>query len=287
MQLKNKYYYFKKAIKQEVCQKIILAGLNKLEQTKIEKGYTEAFTFDGLQAKNKSKSDVTQDDKTRDQLKKEGIDNNKILVRDSTVSWLKEDWMYELFIPFARAANINAGWKWSMDFSESFQFTIYKGDNKKKQFYSWHTDSHSDHFAVFKPAVKVDDKVWKQGILDDNNDVIYDGQGKPKYTDKDVPLREGTTLFKSGWTSDLNMAGKVRKMSMTCNLTNPENYEGGKLKFDFGQHMEHGDRFHTCEEIMDQGSIIFFPSFTYHCVTPVTRGTRYSLVMWTLGKPWK
>jgi predicted 2-oxoglutarate/Fe(II)-dependent dioxygenase YbiX len=25
----------------------------------------------------------------------------------------------------------------------------------------------------------------------------------------------------------------------------------------------------------------------YHCVTPVTKGTRYSLVCWTLGEPFK
>ena len=81
------------------------------------------------------------------------------------------------------------------------------------------------------------------------------------------------------------MWDKVRKLSMTVNLTDPKNYAGGNLKFDFGHH--HHKRFHVCQEIRPRGSIIIFPSYTHHCVTPVTRGTRYSLVLWSLGKPWK
>jgi len=30
-----------------------------------------------------------------------------------------------------------------------------------------------------------------------------------------------------------------------------------------------------------------FPSFVWHRVKPVTAGTRYSLVVWHLGKPFK
>ena len=35
------------------------------------------------------------------------------------------------------------------------------------------------------------------------------------------------------------------------------------------------------------GNITFFPSYLPHEVTPVTKGTRYSLVMWFLGNPWR
>ena len=73
---------------------------------------------------------------------------------------------------------------------------------------------------------------------------------------------------------------------MTINLTEPDDYKGGDLKFDFGPHAD-TKRYHECEEIRPQGSVIIFPSFIYHCVTPVTRGTRYSLVLWTLGDPFK
>ena len=42
-----------------------------------------------------------------------------------------------------------------------------------------------------------------------------------------------------------------------------------------------------CKEILPKGSIIVFPSFVWHRVKPVTEGTRYSLVIWNLGLPFK
>ena len=80
--------------------------------------------------------------------------------------------------------------------------------------------------------------------------------------------------------------GKVRKLSMTLNLTDPDDYSGGDLKFDFVPHMGRG-RFKTCKEIRPRGSIIIFPSFIHHQVTPVTKGTRYSAVIWSLGRPFR
>ena len=73
---------------------------------------------------------------------------------------------------------------------------------------------------------------------------------------------------------------------MTVNLTDPKNYKCGNLKFYFGPHAEKS-RYHTCTEIRPRGSIIVFPSDRYHQVTPITSGLRYSLVMWSLGQPWK
>ena len=42
-----------------------------------------------------------------------------------------------------------------------------------------------------------------------------------------------------------------------------------------------------CKEILPKGSIIVFPSFLWHRVKPVTKGVRYSLVVWNLGYPFK
>ena len=42
-----------------------------------------------------------------------------------------------------------------------------------------------------------------------------------------------------------------------------------------------------CKEILTQGSIIIFPSHVWHRVKPVTKGVRYSLVVWHLGYPFK
>ena len=88
-----------------------------------------------------------------------------------------------------------------------------------------------------------------------------------------------------------NENGKIRKLSMTCQLTDGSEYEGGELEFDFRNYDPHmrDELKHTiqCKEILTKGSIIVFPSFVWHRVKPVTSGTRYSLVVWNLGKPFK
>jgi PKHD-type hydroxylase len=83
--------------------------------------------------------------------------------------------------------------------------------------------------------------------------------------------------------------GKIRKLSMTCQLTDGSEYRGGELEFDFRNYDPHmrDESKHKiqCKEILPKGSIIVFPSFMWHRVKPVTEGTRYSLVMWNLGYP--
>jgi PKHD-type hydroxylase len=85
--------------------------------------------------------------------------------------------------------------------------------------------------------------------------------------------------------------GKIRKLSMTCQLTDGSEYEGGELEFDFrnyNPHMRDESKHRIqCKEILPKGSIIVFPSFVWHRVKPVTKGVRYSLVVWNLGYPFK
>ena len=81
--------------------------------------------------------------------------------------------------------------------------------------------------------------------------------------------------------------GKIRKLSMTCQLTDGSEYTGGELEFDFRNKNPKENTFFQCKEILPKGSIIVFPSFVWHRVKPVTSGTRYSLVVWNLGDPFK
>jgi len=85
--------------------------------------------------------------------------------------------------------------------------------------------------------------------------------------------------------------GRIRKLSMTCQLTDGSEYEGGELEFDFRNYAPHmreeNKHLIKAKEILPKGSIIVFPSFLWHRVKPVTKGTRYSLVMWSLGYPFK
>jgi len=71
----------------------------------------------------------------------------------------------------------------------------------------------------------------------------------------------------------------VRKLSVSIQLTDPKEYEGGEL------YLYEGDE----GILMDkkQGTLIMFPSFVLHEVTPVTKGERNSLVTWVTGNQFK
>ena len=77
--------------------------------------------------------------------------------------------------------------------------------------------------------------------------------------------------------SDVNFAHEppVRKISMTCLLSNESEFEGGELQIEKEEN----------KVILKQGQVIFFASFIRHRVAPVTRGVRKSLVMWFGGPP--
>lgn len=87
---------------------------------------------------------------------------------------------------------------------------------------------------------------------------------------------------------DPNSHGKIRKLSVTCSLSNPEDYVGGELEFDFRNNdPDKQQTIRACTEILPRGSICVFPSFVWHRVKPVVKGTRYSLVIWNLGYPYR
>tara|TARA_R110000744_G_scaffold73456_1_gene147023 strand:+ start:1298 stop:1912 length:615 start_codon:yes stop_codon:yes gene_type:complete len=86
---------------------------------------------------------------------------------------------------------------------------------------------------------------------------------------------------------DLNSHGKIRKLSVTCSLSDPKDYKGGELEFDFRNNYTDKKSVRKCAEIKQKGSVVVFPSHLWHRVKPVTKGTRYSLVMWNLGYPFK
>ena len=71
----------------------------------------------------------------------------------------------------------------------------------------------------------------------------------------------------------------VRKLSVSIQLSSPEEYKGGELYL-------YGDDKGTPMD-KAQGTLILFPSYTLHEVMPVTKGERNSLVTWVTGKPFK
>jgi PKHD-type hydroxylase len=81
-----------------------------------------------------------------------------------------------------------------------------------------------------------------------------------------------------GWHQD-NGAGDfgLRKLSIVVQLSEPSDYEGGDLEF-----LTAG----CCTE-RGQGTVILFPSYNAHQVTPVTKGERWSLVAWVRGPAYR
>ena len=70
---------------------------------------------------------------------------------------------------------------------------------------------------------------------------------------------------------------ETRKLSLTVQLSDPKDYDGGVFQF------YNGDKDPEVPPIIEQGSIIVFDSRMWHRGTPVTNGVRYSLVSWILG----
>ena len=65
-------------------------------------------------------------------------------------------------------------------------------------------------------------------------------------------------------------------------MTDPSQYTGGDLELmNIDLTDQHKD------DIKMQGTIIAFPSFVKHRVSPVTSGIRNSLVTWLEGPPWR
>lgn len=243
MTTQNAYYYFQSAISSENCQKIINYGNSEIEKLKVDGIDVSGTTF-GDNHKQANPNLKPLNDKTMSETKEETF------VRDSEVAWLKDEWLYDLILPFIKKANYDAGWRYDLDWYETFQFTVYRPGG----FYGWHADGSSCHLSKYRRHIP--------GVSDvkDNNKLL------PNHT-----------IYE-------NFVGKVRKLSMTLNLNVPGDYEGGNLKFDLGPHSKN-ERYYECVEIRPQGSLAVFPSSVYHQVTPVTKGIRYSLVLWCLGKP--
>ena len=283
MQLNHNYYFFKSALSDQQCNAIIEAGLSDMALTEDKKGKqaTDATTFDnrqkGGEVSNAGKIAVNH--LTVQGRIKKGISDKDIYVRETKVGWLGQDWIFKLIHPFIHEANKRADWNFQWDFSETAQFTVYHPG----MFYAWHPDSNSNPYVPFDPT----DERQRRKDKDGTYVILTDDDGKE--LEFDETYREGQFkgvkryMPNAGFVDNPGQFNKIRKLSVTVNLTNPRNYKGGNLKFDMGPH--HPKRYHTCTEIRPRGSVIVFPSHLYHQVTPVTEGTRYSLVMWNLGRP--
>ena len=173
-------------------------------------------------------------------------------IRASRIAWLNDESVYDCIRPFVISANEQAGWRLDVREIEMVQFTKYGKD----QHYHWHIDGQCDHHAskVFARSIDYEKKGQVMPITETNN---------PKHV------------------------GLCRKISVTVNLSDPLDYDGGDLwltKHPQDSRISELETF-TNPSFRDKGAVVVFPSWVRHRVTPVTRGTRYSAVAWFNGPP--
>tara|TARA_B100001113_G_scaffold114675_1_gene93386 strand:+ start:828 stop:1532 length:705 start_codon:yes stop_codon:yes gene_type:complete len=131
----------------------------------------------------------------------------------------------------------------------------------------------------------------------------------PQYTVyNEQPEREGHPILQKirgdfyTWHTDAGPFvydnGLHRKLSMTIQLSDQDDYEGGHFQW-LEPHLEFDRMTGTNPQVNMQdaiktvafsakniGSVVVFPSFLYHQVTPILKGQRKSLVCWFTGKPY-
>jgi PKHD-type hydroxylase len=86
-----------------------------------------------------------------------------------------------------------------------------------------------------------------------------------------------------GWHQDIGGGSmSKRKVSMTIQLSDSDEYEGGDFQYFKGGNPDMAESI-----VKKKGLVIVFPSYMMHRVTPVTKGVRKSLVLWLGGEHYK
>jgi len=102
------------------------------------------------------------------------------------------------------------------------------------------------------------------GFVEDLQYTVYEGNEQQHYS----------------WHVDKGDATIApRKLSLVLQLSDPSEYEGGELELFTSSYVT--------KTIKRKGILYAFPSWVLHRVTPVTSGTRRSLVVWVAGPKFK
>ena len=136
---------------------------------------------------------------------------------------------------------------WRYDIGETEQFQFTVYE--KDDHYDWHTDGQCDHWCARESS-------------------LFHG----------IKLEEMNLKY----TPDPRLLGTVRKISVSAILN--DDYEGGELLFST---IEKDATVKITNIKARKGDLVIFPSFIEHKVAPVTKGTRYSIVAWYGGPPFK
>lgn len=117
--------------------------------------------------------------------------------------------------------------------------------------------------AIFGFATKANDSSWGLNV---------EARSSLQFT-------EYTVDQYYGWHMDTFMLEDgMRKLSIIIQLTDPSDYEGGDFQFRL-----HGGQVDDVPMLRQRGTVLVFPSWIEHQVTPVTKGKRQTLVAWMSG----
>ena len=182
MYLEYKYWFFKKAIPNKICEDLIKHGLSQQPQMAIT---------------GSQKGNVPTTKKGFKRLHQ---------TRNSDIVWLDERWVYKEVQPYIHQANKNANWNFEWNFTEPAQFTIYKKD----QHYNWHIDPWDApynaprdphrHGKIRKLSVTLtlsDEKDYKGGELEFNLGKNIPGKKKNTVIPKDIGDKGTLIVFPS------------------------------------------------------------------------------------------
>tara|TARA_B100001287_G_scaffold257037_1_gene242337 strand:- start:201 stop:827 length:627 start_codon:yes stop_codon:yes gene_type:complete len=121
-------------------------------------------------------------------------------------------------------------------------------------------------------------------ILEANRELwnfnLYNMPEQIQYTEYDASYNG-----KYEWHMDVGAGDNARrKVSVTVQLSDEHEYEGGDLEFFTGGEMNERE-FKKGQK--RAGTVYIFPSYMLHRVAPVTKGLRKSFVLWVGGTPYK
>ena len=95
----------------------------------------------------------------------------------------------------------------------------------------------------------------------------------------------GTDQGEYGWHQDIGPNElSARKISITVQLSDDNEYEGGELLFWMGGNSLENNNITAPR---GKGTVVLFPSYVVHAVKPVTKGIRKSFVLWLGGGHYK
>jgi PKHD-type hydroxylase len=144
--------------------------------------------------------------------------------------------------------------------------------NIRKSRISWIPSSNPDNHWIFRECSNLVTIINNRYF---NYDLVY--IENLQFTEYNGDVNNPAHYGKHVDTQYMNNGS--RKLSFSILLSDETSYEGGDLLL----HLAH----EPTVPPKTQGNAIVFPSNTLHEVTPVTKGTRYSLVGWVVGPRFK